>query len=157
MKYSTQIRKFTRLFKLVLLSSAVLSRSAGGAADPEAAFDHELAWMAVREGLASTSDIGVVPDRARLLVGEGFGEGFEARVRESYRAVSIDAVTHLDTIWMDRLAEGGASADVVDGFLAARSSALPDVIDLELADAGTDKGGQWDVYERVFKFAQYDS
>jgi hypothetical protein len=156
MKYSNQIKKFTRLFKFVLLSSAVLTRTAGGAPDPQAALEHELAWMAVRDGLSGTSEIGLVPDRARRLVADGFGEGFEARVRESYRTVAVDAVTHLDAIWMDRLAEAGASADVVDGFLAARSSALPEVIDLELADAGSDTGAKWDVYERVFKFAQYE-
>jgi hypothetical protein len=157
MRFPTQITKLFRLFKFVLLSSAVLTRTAGGTVDPDTALENEMAWMAVREGLAGATDIGVVPDRARRLVAGGLGDGFESRVRESYLEVSVDAISALDALWMERLAEANADAASVDGFLAARSETLPGIIDLELAQAGADATSKWGVYERVFKFAPYDA
>ncbi|MCU4652076.1 hypothetical protein N8I71_04500 [Roseibacterium sp. SDUM158016] len=121
--------KFARLIQLVLIGSTVITRTASGAGAPDSALEHELTWMKVREGIAGTTDSVLLPADVRRLAEEGYGEDFRYRVGSTYRAISPEGVARLDALWMESLAQSGASAEVVDSFLEARSSVLTETTD----------------------------
>ena len=139
-----------RLIKLVVIGSVVATRSSSGAMTPEESLDHELAWMAVRQGLDRTSEIGLTAD-IRRLVGDGAGDDMETRVRASYSGASTGSIPELDTLWMESLMQGGAGSDVTDRFLDARSSALA-----ELLPTASSAREARDL-DRVFKRTPYDA
>ena len=139
-----------RLIKLVVIGSVVVTRSSSGAMTPEEGLEHELAWMAVRQGLDRTSEIGPTAD-IRRLVGDGAGEDLEARVRASYSGASAASLSQLDTLWMESLLQSGAGSDATDRFLGERSRALADLL-----PAATSASEAREL-DRVFKRTPYDA
>ena len=139
-----------RLIKFVVIGSVVVTRSSSGAMTPEEGLDHELAWMAVRQGLDRPSEIGLTADMIRL-VGDSTGGDLEMRVRASYSSASAATIPQLDTLWMESLMQSGAGSDVTDRFLEARSSMLA-----ELLPTASSAREARDL-DRVFKRTPYDA
>lgn len=127
MKFSIKSTAVFRMIKLVVLGSAVATRTATGSPAPESALDHELAWLVVRERTVGNSASAALPDDVRYLVACSFSEDFEYRVKSSYRSALPDGIATLDELWMDTMLEGGADFQIMDRFLAARTTALSEM------------------------------
>lgn len=140
-----------RLFKLVVIGSVVATRSTSGAIAPDEGLEHELAWMAVRQGLAKQSDIELPTDVQRMVM-DSAGDDLGYRVHASYRSVAPENIANLDAMWMDSLVQSGAGADATDQFLAERSRALT-----EAAASHADKAEKWRDIERIHKRTPYDA
>lgn len=155
MKFFDRSKGVSRIFKLVVLGSAVVTRTAAGSPAPQSALDHELAWLNVSERMAGSFESATLPDDVRYLVVANFSEDFEYRVKSSYRGMSPDGVARLDELWMDTMREGAADFETMDRFLAARTAALsemttPGSTDIETAGKLVDDA-------HLYKVRPYDA
>ncbi|MEM9320659.1 MAG: hypothetical protein AAGA70_16875 [Pseudomonadota bacterium] len=149
------LSKIGRVIKLVVIGSVVVTRSTGDAEAPENGLQHELAWMAVREGLTRTSSETELSADIRRLVMETGAEDLEYRVRSTYLNVSADEIARLDSLWMDSLMQSGANADATDRFLAERSRAMSSLLLTQHSDVET--VAQLRTVERIYKRTPYDA
>lgn len=134
MSSKVNFRKLGRAFKLFVVGSFVATRTASGAADPDDSLRHELAWMAVRDGLADVVNTTPLPAEVRRIVEQEIDKSLDFRVAYTYRSISADEIAQLDTLWIDHLAGQGAASEEMDQFLEARTVALRQLVNGE-ADA----------------------
>ncbi len=119
------LRHLGRFLKLFVIGSFVATRTASGAATPGEALQHEMAWMSVRDDLATGTAKSIqLPAEVSRLAGQDFDGDFEARVKKSYLATAPADIAQLDLLWMISFEERAADIRTVDRFLLARSSAL---------------------------------
>lgn len=124
MSSKVNFRNLGRAFKLFVVGSFVATRTASGAADPDESLRHELAWMAVRDGLADVVNATPLPAEVRRIVEQEIDRELSFRVDYTYRAISGDEIATLDALWIDHLAGQGAATEEMDQFLEARTGAL---------------------------------
>lgn len=153
MKQKKPLRHLSNFLKLFMIGSLVASRSATGAATPEETLEHELAWIAARDGLIDATPGIQLPVDIRRLVDQGFDGNFDLRVRTSYRGISPDEIADLDALWMASFSENGVDADVVDRFIVARAATLPEMMQENAAEI--DSSDKWRTFIREFKRAPY--
>ena len=154
MKNRTPLRYVGRLFKLLMIGSFVMSRTASGEVTPDEDLNHELAWMSVRDGLSrEAKSADKIPLEVNLLVDTGFGGDLEKRIRASYLAISPTNVAQLDTMWMNSFLDQGADTETVDRFLRARSGALDEVA--QKMPSAMDRPEKWRAFVRDYKVAAY--
>jgi len=153
MTQKTRFRFVGHVVKLFMIGSIMATRTASGAATPEDALQHELAWMSVRDGLSGAETGIQLPADVRRLVEQGFDSDLDYRVRATYSAIAPADIAQLDALWMDRFAEGGAGTEVVDRFLQERAAALPQLVQ-DKADQ-MDSADKWRSFIREFKRAPY--
>lgn len=115
-------------FKFFVLGSFVATRTASGSPDPDDALRHEMAWMAVRDGLSdAVSDTTLSADVLRAVEHELDGN-LDFRVAYTYGAIAPDEIADLDALWMDHLSGLGTAAEDMDRFLGARTAALSSLV-----------------------------
>ncbi len=119
-----------KIVKLVILGSALATRTATGSYTVEDQIANELAWLNVRRDLETMQQPSQLPTTIVRLVAAGQGPEFETRILASYAAVRPEARSQLDAMWMDRLADEASSA-TLDRFLATRAVALAEAMGIE--------------------------
>lgn len=153
MTQKTPLHHLGRFFKLFVIGSLVVSRSASGGIPTEDAVRHELAWLSVRDGLSGSEANVQLPADVKRLVQQGDGRDFENRVRATYRTISPGEVAHLDALWMNSFSERGTDPDTVDRFLNARSAVLPELVAEKSSEMTSPE--KWVEFVREFKRASY--
>lgn len=153
MKKIAPLRHVGHFFKLFMIGSFVVSRTTSGAAATEDSLRHELAWMAVRDGLSRTENGLELSAEVRRLVESGFNGDFEDRIRSSYLAIPADRIGQLDALWMDSFAANAADSDIVDRYLRVRTTTLPQLVQEKAAEM--DSPEKWRAFVREFKRAPY--